>query len=377
MTMPDTPSAEPPQDSPSAEPPQDSPPAEPPQDSPPAEPPQDSPPAEPPQDSPPAEPPNSVSPPPESGGGILGFVKAHMMITAIVGVAAVAIVVVIVVFSTGLVGSGGGGGGGGRPADYILKDSTFVAVVNVAAILDSVEIPAQLWDLGDSDHDDPEEWKDRWREGFSDDLYIPRMIRDDITLDDIQYGVFQEDADGSDLEWLFIGSFSFEDIRDALEDEDLEDGKYRDFEVWDDRDIALLEDQGAIISDQSLVEDVLKALDTGRGSISQGEPAALKRALDKAGDGLVIRGTTNCESGGFFFRTSLRGCAAAVVVVKGGDADTTEVTGVYVFGNERRAESGMEDLEEAIESQDAYDADLEAIETDGDLVTYKVIIHEQ
>ena len=67
----------------------------------------------------------------------------------------------------------------------------------------------------------------------------------------------------------------------------------------------------------------------------------------------------------------------AVVVVKGGDADTTEVTGVYVFGSERRAESGMDDLEDAIESQDDYDADLEAIETDGDLVTYKVIIHEQ
>ena len=33
--------------------------------------------------------------------------------------------------------------------------------------------------------------------------------------------------------------------------------------------------------------------------------------------------------------------------------------------------------EDAIESQDDYDADLEAIETDGDLVTYKVIIHEQ
>lgn len=353
-------------------------------DTPPVVPPQDTPPAEPPQDSPPAEPPNSVPPPPpESGGGILGFVKAHMMITAIVGVVAIAIVVVIVVvivvFSTGLVGSGGGGGGGGGgQQDYILEDSSYVTVVNVAAILDSVEIPAQLWDLGDSDHDDPEEWKDQWREEFSDDdLYIPQMIRDDITLDDIQYGVFQEDADGRDLGWLLIGSFSFEDIRDALEDEDLEDGKYRDFEVWGDRRIALLEDQGAIILDQSLVEDVLKALDTGRGSISQGEPGDLKRALDKAGDGLLIQGTTNCESGGFFFRTSLRGCAAAVVVVKGGDADTTEVTGVYVFGSERRAESGMDDLEDAIESQDDYDADLEAIETDGDLVTYKVIIHEQ
>ena len=255
-------------------------------DTPSVEPPQDTHPAEPPQDSPPAEPPNSVPPPPpESGGGILGFVKAHMMITAIVGVVAIAIVVVIVVvivvFSTGLVGSGGGGGGGGGgQQDYILEDSSYVTVVNVAAILDSVEIPAQLWDLGDSDHDDPEEWKDQWREGFSDDdLYIPRMIRDDITLDDIQYGVFQEDADGRDLGWLLIGSFSFEDIRDALEDEDLEDGKYRDFEVWGDRRIALLEDQGAIILDQSLVEDVLKALDTGRGSISQGEPGDLKRGL--------------------------------------------------------------------------------------------------
>jgi hypothetical protein len=72
----------------------------------------------------------------------------------------------------------------------------------------------------------------------------------------------------------------------------------------------------------------------------------------------------------------LRNCDAAIEIIKGGDPDKTELSAVYVFSSERRAESGLEVLEEAIEDHARYDADIEKIEAEGEFVTFDVTIHQ-
>ena len=190
-------------------------------------------------------------------------------------------------------------------------------------------------------------------------------------LDDITSIVYQRTEDG-ELGVLLFGDFEFDDVREFLEDEDREQDTYRDFEIWDD-EFALLEDRGLIaFNNEEFVKDLLKALDTGEGFLD--DAGELKAGLGKAGEGLSLVGSTSCAN--TLFRTSPRSCEAVVEVIKSGDSDTTDMAAVYVFSSERRAESGMEDLQEAIEDQDEYDADIEKIEAEGEFVSYEVTIHE-
>lgn len=319
--------------------------------------------------------PTDPAPPPASGG-VLGYLAAHKLLTGIIGVVAVAVITVVaVVFATGVTISIGGGG---DLQDFILEDASFVEIIDNAAILAAEEIPGNLYQrFGYSHIDDPEEWKEEWRENFKPEL--PYEIADAIIIDDITYIVRQDDASGNRLDSLLLtGNFEFADIRDSLNDEFEEADEYRGFEVWDRRNVALVEDRGIVILGDEMVRGVLKALDTGRGSLAavtedSRDGRELKRALDKAGEGMFTYGFTDCDIPSV---DSLIGCKAAVWVIKGGDIDATQWGYVYVFTSERRAESGMDDIEESIlESEEDIDIDL--IEIDGDLVTIDVTIHHE
>lgn len=183
---------------------------------------------------------------------------------------------------------------------------------------------------------------------------------------------------------LHIGNFEFVDIREELEDAYGESDEYRGFEVWNGRNWALLEDQGALIKGDELVEAVLKVIDTGKGSLAAVTEESrngweLKQALDKAGEGLLTWGFTDCDflpdiRPRFALGESLSGCRAAVWTVKGGDPNATEMDLVFVFSSERRAESGMDDIEEAILDSDA-DIDIDLIEADGEFVNIVLTLH--
>ena len=52
------------------------------------------------------------------------------------------------------------------------------------------------------------------------------------------------------------------------------------------------------------------------------------------------------------------------------------MSAAYLFSSESRAESSLEDIEEAILDSNRVDADIEDIGTSGDFVTYSLTIHE-
>ena len=315
-----------------------------------------------------SEPPDSAPPyheDPPGSSGFFDWVKGNMLIVGGAGAGVVAVIVIVVL----LVMVAGGGGPSG-PGDYVLDGAAAVAVVDVAAILEAPAIPAQLPDFSSvgfprMDPGDRAAWIEAWEAEWADDF--PR-IWDGIRLEDITTVLLQEDEDGRDLGWIFFGEFAFADVRDTLEDGGRESGDYRKFEVWGD-DVALLEDRGAILVG-TFVPDVLKALDTERGFAD--DASSLMQALGRAGDGLVSVATATCS--GSFFPVQPRGCESLLESVTSGDQENTIVTGVYVFGSESRAESGLEDIEDAVDGQDTYDADLNRIEAEGIFVSYEASI---
>ena len=325
--------------------------------------------------SPSSEPPESSAPPPPSeppaSRGLMGYVASNKMLISIIGVVAVIVIVVVLVFATGMIG----GGGGSDSQNLILEESSSVTMVDVAAILAAAEIPAQLdnfstLDLPSYSDDDPEEWKDNWRDRWEDDTEEIGLLLDDVTNVILV---------GSEPNYAVVtGTFGLNDVRDSLEDADFEKDTYRGLELWEDSGdaTALLELEGkgvVVIGDTDDVQEVLKAIDRGKGFVD--DSYALKQVLDRAGEGLVINGTTSCYSR--YFGVTLRGCDASAEVIKGGDPDTTMLSAVYVFSSNRRSESGLDDIEDAVEDQDNYDVDLEKIEGSGLYVTYEVTIYEE
>ena len=245
--------------------------------------------------------------------------------------------------------------------------------MDVTLILSSLEIPAQLPNLNslglpNKNPEDSDEWKELWITKWESSF---PQLGGAVALNDINKAVLQADADGKVLGWVFLGvpELVFADLRGSLEDAGKEPDTYRNFEVWSD-DIALLEDEGALIIG-SFTQNLLRSLDTGEGLMDTADE--LKLAFDRAGEGwLAANGSTSCN--GSFFSASLNGCDAIVEAVRSGNATNTGVSGTYVFSSESRAESGLDDVVEAIENQDIYDADLNEIEAAGESVTYNVAI---
>ena len=325
--------------------------------------------ATPPPSGPPASSTPTPSAAPSASSGIIGWIKSNMLIVG--GVAGVVVIVVIIAVLFGAGAIGGGGAGPSEAQEYVLDDTAAVAVVEVAAIMEAPAIPAQLAGFSsvgfpNLDPEDLTAWIEAWEAEWADDF--PR-IWGSIGLEDITIALLQEDADGRDLGWIFFGEFAFADVRESLEDAGRESDTYRSFEIWGD-DVALLEDRGVILVG-TFVQDVLKALDTERGFAD--DTNVLRQALGHAGDGLALSVKTDCSSGSFF-QASPNGCESVLEVVASGDAENTIVTGTYVFGSESRAESGLEDIEDAIDKQDTYDADLNQIQADGEFVSYEVSI---
>jgi len=285
-------------------------------------------------------------------------------------------VVVVVVFSTGLIGSGGGTVS--SQANVILEDSSAVAVMDVAAVLAAPDIPALLSNFFSglpsySEDDEPDDWKEEWLEDWEDD-------NDSLPpLDEISTIMVVNAPSG---EYVVIsGSFAFADLRSELEDNDYEEDAYRDQEIWNGAETVapmVLDGMNAFVVGQreGSVQAVLRAIDREEGFIDSEYPLA--QALDNVGNAMAVVAATECESLSFsFFSFSLRGCEAGAEAVTGGDLDTTLVSGAYVFGSERRTESGLDDIEDGIEDQDRLDVDLTKIESSGLTVSYEAVIYEE
>ena len=270
-----------------------------------------------------------------------------------------------------------GCGGGGGSQTPILDSAEYAVTMDMSALLASSEIPAMTGFLGrslpsDSLLEDPAEWKEDLRDDYEDGGLEP--------ADSISAVAWVEHAPSPSSRRIpsysyIAGGLDFAAVRDKLDDDGAEKGGYRGFEVWDSGSssyAAILEDRElVVVGDEEKVKDVLKAFDRGEGFANETSP--LKRALDKTGGGLVARASANCQDAAIFpFSSSA--CKAVAESVKGGDAGKTEIVGVYLFSSERRAQSGLDDIEDLLhESSD--DADFEEIKADGEFVTYRATIY--
>lgn len=291
-------------------------------------------------------------------------------------------------FVTGAIG-GGGETGGENPQDYILEDTSSVTVQNIAKILGTEfleGIPQPLLQFqvfnmpggGNIDLEDPDEWKEEWRDVFAASGSITATALTSsldlfITLDEVTYVMRQTHPAGTGL--VISGNFDFERIRGFLEDNlGWNDGEYRGFEVWGDNDdVSLLEDRGLIVIAPGFVQEFLKALDRV-GFV--GDDSDLKRALDKVDVANVLSyyGDANCATSRFP-TSEINRCEALVEAVEGGGVFESKISGVYVFRNESSAESGRDDVEDSIVDS-RYDADVEQIESDEEFVSYQATIHQ-
>ena len=168
---------------------------------------------------------------------------------------------------------------------------------------------------------------------------------------------------------LLKGQFQFDDIREDLDDAGYEEDIYRGYEVWTGRqNYALLEATGYIIfsPNQDAVEDVLKTLYRGDGSLADAEDNELKRILDKAGDGLAVVASV-AEDECPVKRCQGFGAAFTEVDL---DAEAVVTKVVVLFSSERAAEDAADDYDDVADFLDGrLNIDIADTKSDGEFVT--------
>ena len=249
------------------------------------------------------------------------------------------------------------------PKGLVLEDAYSVEITNVNALLGSSAVPVFFLD----DDEDSEDFKDDWRDDWEDSSRALATDPDDVTHD-------VKVISGVGGYWITKGDFEFSAIKSELEDQGFDDGNYRDHEIWESEygyAVALFEGSGSFVyGSTDSVKEVLKAIARGEGFMAN--EADLRRAWDKV-DGGALRVEVETECSGLW--SSLNGCRAYADAITGGDEDSMEVTGAAVFSSERRAESGMDDIEDEIEDDETLDADIEEIRVDGEVVIFKVTVY--
>lgn len=270
----------------------------------------------------------------------------------------------------GAIGGGGGGGAPGNAVEFVLEDATSITLLNIGDILAAESVPAQIGDIfgGGWDIDEfQDELRDFWDETDTAFETDPESVQQLMTIGSPNGGYV-----------IVKGNFNFEDIKAALEDEDYDDGTYREREIWEDgsASVALFEGSGVyVVGDSGQIKKILRALDQNDGFMES--TAELRQALDRAQNGaLAVAAADNCSA---TYASNANGCRAAATAITGGNEDTTAYTSAAVFSSERRAETALDDIEEAIEDDidnEIVDMDINEIQRSGEIVTFRTTRHE-
>ena len=263
--------------------------------------------------------------------------------------------------------------------DLILDEAETIVVVNHRAAAQTDELPSLMIAAGSEADDVGERMRAAWENA---DDSLGTDFGEVTTVLHVQLG--------SAGYTVVEGRFDLDEIRDELEDQDFDEDDYRGFQVWNGAgksSVALLEEFGMYVyGGADVVEDVLKALDRGEGFLAP--DAGLTRAFASAGAGVFAVASTDCDErnaglGAFHFidgvdfgRYELGGCDGVAVSFVGKDRDESEFVFGVAFRSERRADTGVEDLEDALEDQDDFDAEVKQTLVDGDTATLNVILFD-
>ena len=172
------------------------------------------------------------------------------------------------------------------------------------------------------------------------------------------------------IEWdgnaaaIVTGSFSFNDLRNELENLGIEESSYRGYELWGE--YALLEESGYLVigSNTEAVEEILNNLYRGQRDLAGAEENDLKRILEELPEGSLveIRVDDSCP---------VRRCRGVGYTLSGVDLDR-EVTIwqlALLFSSERAAEDAADEYDDISDFVEfAWDAELEDTTSDGEFV---------
>ena len=219
----------------------------------------------------------------------------------------------------------------GYALDLVLDAATHVEIYALSEILTEEDLPDGMRDSVVSSH-----------QGYLNTLGIP--IGDVDTL-------VHAHAPGADLT-IVSGGFSQGDVKDALKSLGFQNEDYEGFELWtwpsnrtqvyghDVNAAAFLEDGRISFGWESALRDTLNQ---GTDASTQGDASAVKRALDKAGQGLTVLAGDYCVA---------RSCSAfALALSESAVDDALDLRYVGVFDSEGDAQAGQVDMQGYIDGE--------------------------
>ena len=212
---------------------------------------------------------------------------------------------------------------------------------------------------------------DEFRERLADD-WDPAFGAMGILMDETHALVVGYVEDRSQYS-ILTGEFDFEYIRDELEVLEYEEDEYRGYEIWtstagglrDASKVALLDDSGMVLAGNSeLVPDILRDLSRQSGA---GVGSDVARAINGTGEGWIRYGVLQCPF-------ELRGCEAIAGTVSRGERYELIVDTVFMFRNDRTAESQMGEIEDLSEEEET--GDFVSVTSNGEYVTLRMSVDE-
>ena len=246
------------------------------------------------------------------------------------------------------------GGGAGGALEMVPDNADRLQIVHID----------QLW------QDGPDYLRDLMEDEFED------TVEDvGVSLNDVSQMVVVQGEDGPLI--IMEGQLDFDRIRDDLDDADYEDDEHQGYETWEDTSrniewVALIaNDRQVMIGDEDAVRGALSVMERGSGSLLDDRGNDLTRALERAGDGWAVVSQISCRL------TSVSGCRAlAYAMSQGEEAYLLELRFVFLFRNERSADSALDDVEDELEDDLPRGMDIEDVRLDGEFIIVTISIDE-
>ena len=193
-------------------------------------------------------------------------------------------------------------------------------------------------------------------------------------LDDVETVVLVSGDDGELV--ILDGEFRFDYIRDAADDEGLDDEEYRGYELWTSpslASVAFLEKSGYLLmGDEDAVKNVLRALNRGSGFLLEDEESAVRHVLMKMEKGQITQVIEGCNGLG------IHSCeAVGIAVSRDGNIASPNMTLTFLFQSDIDAEEQIDELEEAVEwGLEDEGIEIENVVLEGSFVTIVAGIDE-
>ena len=206
---------------------------------------------------------------------------------------------------------------------------------------------------------------------------VPRSLRNEFEdswegrLDEVGIDLYDLEtlvSSGDDEPFIVSGQIDFETVRGALDDAGYADDEYRGYELWEGRSgaVAMFESDGmAVVGASEMVRDILQAVSRDRGLLSTATDSDLKRALERVGSGYVVVASVGCG----WYR-DLGGCLANARRLSAAQGAGMSAYEALSFTSERRAQAGVEDVEEQVD----VTWDMVEVQAEGEFVTVEATL---